>query len=278
MDMVVRSLVPALILFLIGCEGTNAPAQKARPIDDGPVAEVLPPIVAPKPEKSEPAAALAVNAILMAHADNEPSRVEKLRKVRVRRKGEWKLPDGSRSDASMDIAIWGDQYRATFAISVAGNIPETLSIHRDGGWRFQSRISPKEVPLDPAALEAVLPEVYGDRMTVLAPLLSNKLIAVVARDGREGGETILRVWIDNEPPMLLHVDPKTNRLQRLTYELKENNQVVARVLRFSEHVSIAGVLLPGRVEYGVGPLTFTTWNKIEYEVPGQFELSFFDKP
>ena len=273
--MVVRSLVPVILVLLVGCEGSNAPAQKARPIDDGPAAEALPPIVAPRPEKSDPAAALAVNAILMAHTDNEPSRVEKLRKVRATRKGEWKLPDGSRSEASMEIAIWGDQYRATFALAATGNIPETFSINRDKGWRFQSRIGPKEMPLEPAALEAILPEVYGDRMTLLVPLASNKLIAVVAQ---RGGETILRVWIDNEPPMLLHVDPKTNRLLRLTYEMKENNQTVARVLRFSEHAPVAGVLLPGRVEYGVGPLTFTTWNKIEYQVPGQFELSFFDRP
>ena len=111
-----RRLVPVLLAILVGCEGSKPPT-KARPIDDGPVAEALPPIATPKPEKSDPAAALAVNAILMAHTNNEPSLVEKLRKVQIRRKGEWKLPDGSRSEATMEIAIWGDQYRTTFAIA-----------------------------------------------------------------------------------------------------------------------------------------------------------------
>lgn len=273
-----RLLVLVLLAVLVGCEGTNAPSQKARPIEEGPAAEDLPPIQVPKPEKSDPAAALAVNAILMAHTNNEPSLVEKLRKAQIKRKGEWKLPDGTRSEASMEIAIWGDQYRTTFAIAATGNIPETFSINRDHGWRFNPKLAPKELPLEPAALEAILPEVYGDRMTLLVPLTSNKLVAMLARDGREGGETIVRVWIEDQPPMLLHVDPKTNRLKRLTYEMKENNQIVARALRVSEFAPVAGVLLPGRVEYGVGPLTFTTWSKIDYQVPGLFELSFFDKP
>lgn len=283
-----------MILVLMGCESSQPAPRTAKPIEEPATTETLPPVAAPKPEKSDPAALLLVNAILMAHTNNEPALVEKLRKVQIRRKGEWKLPDGSRSEATMDIAIWGDQYRTTFAIAATGNIPETFSINRDKGWRYQSKIAPKEIPLDSATLEAILPEVYGDRMTLLTPLTSPKLIAVIARNGQANGpgngqgngqgdgppesETILRVWIDQEPPMLIHIDPKTNKLRRLTYEMLENGQIVARALRLSEFTNVSGVLLPGRVEYGVGPLTFTTWSKIEYVVPGQFELSFFDKP
>lgn len=270
--------LPIALLVLVGCEGASSAPRSAKPIDEGPVAEALPPIVATKPEKSDPAAALAVNAILLAHTENEPTRLEKLRKVRILRKGDWKLPDGGRSDATMEIAIWGDQYRTTFAIAATGNVPETFSLNGTQGWRFQSKLAAKPIPLDIAALEAILPEVNGDRMTLLTPLTSDKLVATIVRDGTDGGEKILRIWIGDNPPMLLHADAKTNRLQRLTYEMMENGQTVARVLRLSELTPVAGVLLPGRVEYGVGPLTFTTWNKIEYQVPGQFELSFFDKP
>ena len=278
MDMPARRWMPFLILLATGCGDASTAPRTAKPIDSGPATPDLPPIVAPKPAKSEPAAALAVNAILLAHTENEPSRIERLRKVRIRRKGEWKLPDGSRSSASMEIAIWGDQYRATFAIAATGNQPETLSINRDRGWRYQAKLSPKEIPLDLAALDAILPEVAGDRMTLLVPLLSEKIMAQLVNDGSSGGEKIVRVWIEDLPPMLVHADAKTNRLKQLTYEMKENGQVVARVLRLAELAPVNGVLLPNKIEYGVGPLTFTIWDKIEYEVPGQFELSFFDKP
>ncbi len=270
--------LPFALLVLAGCDGGSAAPRTAKPIDDGPAEEALPPIQAPKPAKSDPAAALAVNAILLAHTENEPSRLDRLRKVRILRKGDWKIPDGSRSDATMEIAIWGDQYRTTFAIAATGNVPETFSLNRAQGWRYQSKLSAKPIPLDIAALEAILPEVNGDRMTLLTPLTSDKLVAAIVRDGKDGGETILRVWLGDDPPILLHVDAKSNRLLRLTYEMLENGQTVARALRLSELAPVAGVLLPGRVEYGVGPLTFTTWSKIEYQVPGQFELSFFEKP
>lgn len=278
MDMPVRNLVPLILALLVGCGGSPPPPSAAKPIDDGPAEEALPPIAAPKPEKSEPEAAAVVNAILLAHTRSEPSLIEKLRKIRIRRKGDWRLPDGTRSEATMDIAIWGDQYRTTYSIAHTGNIPQTIAINRNKGWQFHQQFGPKEVPLDAATLEQVLPEVYGDRMTVLVPLTNPKLIAAMARPVVEGSETIVRIWIEDEPPMLLHVDPKTNRLQRLTYRMNENNQVVARALRLHDYAPVSGVMLPGRVEYGVGSLTFTTWSKIEYEVPGQFELAFFDKP
>jgi hypothetical protein len=276
----VRLLLAALLVFVVGCTPGEPKVETARPIDDRmAAAEDLPPVAAARPEKSDPAAAALVNAVLMAHTKSQPSLVEKFRKVHVKRKGDWRLPDGGKSDATMEIYIGGENYRTTYALAANGNVPQTFAVTGKEGWRFQPQVSGTKIPLDSAALEQVLPEIYGDRMTVLFPLASEKLVAAVAKDGKAGGgETILRVWVGDEPPMLVHIDPTTNRVARLSYEMRENGQPVRRTLTIQDSVVVAGVLVPSRIDYGVGPVALTSWTKIEYEVPAVFEPSIFEKP
>jgi hypothetical protein len=269
-------LLPFALLVLVGCDGASSSPRTAKPIDDGPVAEALPPIVAPKPEKSDPAATLAVNAILMAHTANEPSRVEKLRKAQIRRKGVFRLPELS-SNVSMDIQIWGDQYRATMALEANGNLPTIYWVSGNDGWHLPPK-QPERLPLNLAERENVFPDVRGDQMSLLAPLVSERLVAAIARPAATGVGAILRVWIGDQPPMLIVTDPATNRIARLMYEAIDAGRKVERTLRLADYAPVAGVQLPFKVMFGIGDRAITTWDKIEYEIPGQFEIGVFDKP
>jgi hypothetical protein len=269
-------LLPFALLVLVGCDGASSSPRTAKPIDDGPVAEVLPPIVAPKPEKSDPAATLAVNAILMAHTENEPSRIEKLRKAHIRRKGVFRMPELN-SNVSMDIQIWGDQYRATMALEANGNLPTIYWVSGNDGWHLPP-MQTARLPLNLIERENVFPDVRGDQMTLLVPLASNRLIAEIARPAATGTGSILRLWIDEHPPILLQTDPGTNRIARLIYEAMDAGRKVERTLRLADYKPVSGVLLPFKIVFGIGERAITTWDKIEYEIPGQFEITVFDKP
>lgn len=279
------NLRPLLVLLLVaaaGCGSDAPPADKARPVDDGgPKALDLPPVAGPKPPQSEPAAATLVNSLLMAHTDSQPSRVDKLKKVYVRRTGTGRLIDEGgqavQSKATMDIHIWGDQYRATYAVEAKQNAPETFALNGTSGWMLLPGAGAKPLVIPPEAMENVLPDVRGDRLLFLFPLADPHLTAVVARDAL-AGDAVLRVWVGDAAPVLLSVDAKTNRLKRITYEAKITGQSTVRSLELSDLEPVAGVLLPKRVAYSVGPVLQANWTTIEYEVPGVFELSVFDKP
>jgi hypothetical protein len=276
MDMPARRWFPLLFVLAAGCGDASTAPRTAKPIDTGPAAPDLPPIVAPKPAKSDPAAALALNAILLAHTENEPSRLERLRKVQIRRKGVFRMPEAS-SNASMEIQIWGDQYRAKIALEANGNLPTVYWVSGSDGWHLPP-MQPARLPLNLAERENVFPDVRGDQMTLLVPLASDRVVAEIARPASQDRGVMLRVWVGDWPPVLVSVDAKTGRLDRLVYEAMDAGRKVERTLRLADYAPIAGVQLPQKVLFGIGDRAITTWDKIEYEVPGQFEIGIFDKP
>ncbi|QEL20321.1 hypothetical protein [Limnoglobus roseus] len=274
-----RPIFTLMLAVFAGCGPSTPTADTARPLDDStaPKALDLPPVAGPKPDKSEPAAATLVNAVLMAHTSSQPSMVDKLKKVHVKRKGVVRFAE-VQSNATMEIFIWGDQYRATYSAEAKGNAADTFSLNGNTGWKLLPVLGPQPSQMTPDDLDTVLPDVRGDRLLFLFPLADEKLTAVTARESKAGSDAVVRVWVGDAPPVLLSVDGKTNRLKRITYEGKESGQVATRSLELFDLAPVAGVLLPNRVQYAIGTVSLTNWTKIEYEVPGVFELSVFDKP
>ncbi len=273
--MPVRQLMVIGLVCLAGCDAAPPPS-KARPIEEARAAEAIPEIDAPKPEKSEPEAAQIVNTVLLAHTNNEPSLIEKFRKVQIKRKGVFQLPD-RQSNMTMEIQMWGDQYRAKMTFD---SLPTQFSIYwvsGNAGWMLPP-MAEQRVPLDLAQRENVFPDVRGDQMTVLTPLLSDKLVCTLARPQSEGNNPFVRVWIPDQPPILIEVDAKTNHISRLIYQAMDSGRKVERTLRLSDYKAVAGVMLPHKVVFGIGERPLTTWSSIHYEVPGVFDLSIFDKP
>jgi hypothetical protein len=275
-----RTLVLLLLGFALGCERTHpAPVASAKPIEDGvPTATGLPEVRADKPAQSEAAATTLVNDILLAHTSNQPSLLERLRKAKIERSGEWQLPGLGSSKATMSIFIWGDQYRTTYKLESDGNAPNTFAVSNQSGWYANKVTQGQPAPLDRTIEEMVLPDVRADRFTLLFPLANPKLIATMAQTSKDGSDNVVRVWIEDQPPILVHADAKTNRVKRLTYETKDAGQVVVRTLTFRELETVAGVLLPKQLAFGLGNVTMTNWTKIEYEIPGVFDIGLFEKP
>jgi hypothetical protein len=260
----------------VGCSSSEPPREAAKPIAPAPT-YLIPDVNAAKPPQAEPKAIEWVNAVVLAHTESEPARLERIKKIKYRRTGECNLGE-TKSNAKMDVWVWGDQYRATYSLEARGNQPHTFSLRGyDSGWQFNSFLGMKQpTPLNPTDLEMTVPDVRGDRFMLLAPLTEKDLIAVVASASEN--EPIVRVWNGNLAPILVHLDGKTKRMARLTYESREYGQTTTRSLTIGEYVAVNGVLLPKRVEFGLGNVTQTSWTKHEYEVPGEFELSIFDKP
>lgn len=272
-----RLLIALALGLLAGCSSSTPTPDNARPVDDSVPTADLPTVAGEKPAQSEPAAATLVNAILMAHTKSQPSLVEKLKKTHIKRRGVLRLSN-AQSNATMDIYIWDDHYRATYAVEALGNIPSTFGYKGNAGWKLLPQLDPQPTPWTQPDQENALPDIRGDRLSLLFPLADPKLIAVTARASKDGSDTILRVWIGDAPPVLLSVEHGTNRLKRIGYEGKEAGQTMDRALELFDFESIAGVLLPKRVNYGVSTVRLTTWDKVEYEVPGIFETTVFDKP
>lgn len=272
-----RPLLALALGLLAGCGPSTPPPDNARPVDDGVVAADLPTVAGEKPAQSEPAAATLVNAVLMAHTKSQPSLVEKLKKTHIKRRGTLRLAN-IQSNATMEIFIWDDHYRATYAVESLGNIPQTFAYKGNAGWKLIPQLDPQPTPWTQPDQENALPDIRGDRLALLFPLADPKLVAVTARPSKDGSDPILRVWVGDAPPMLLSIEHGSNRLKRIGYEGKENGQTMGRALELFDFDTVAGVLLPKRVNYGVTTVQLTTWDKVEYEVPGIFETTVFDKP
>jgi hypothetical protein len=270
-----RFVLCGLLTFgVLGCGDGQPPAMPAKPIaPDGPPGQVDdPPVSGPKPDATSPPAAAGINAILMAHTSSQPSLIDRLRKVRTKRSGESRMQGGT-SPSKMELCLWGDQTRWSYFLEAQSPKPYVFSLRGSTGWH-QLPGAEKPMPLTEADLALVLPDVRAERLGLLVPLTSDKTTADLVRPATPKAGSILRVWHQDWPPMLVHTDP-TNRLAKISYEARELGRVVTRQVLFSDYEAVNGVLLPKKVEY-LGAAA-TSWTKTEYEVPGLFELDYFDK-
>ena len=128
------------LLFLsafIGCGTATKPQEFGTPIDDSSGAPALK-IAGDKPETTDATTRESFDKIVLAHTNNQPSRIEQLRKHKQHRKGE-RIVGDFRSPLEMDVvASWPTLYRANYLHTIPAKIVHSFSFRNDAGWQHRS--------------------------------------------------------------------------------------------------------------------------------------------
>ncbi len=273
-----RSIFLLFLFAFIGCGSASKPQEFGTPIDDSPSTPTLK-VAGEKPETTDTATRELFDKILLAHTNNQPSRIEPLRRHKQRRKGE-RIVGDFRSPLEMDvIASWPTQYRANYLHTVPTKIVHSFSFVNDSGWQHRSdQGSNQRIPILPHEIDSALPDVRAEWVASLVPLIAENIRVARMPTEKVNSETILRFWYADQPPVILHADSKTNWITQIAFEAKDDGQIVTRMLTLSDHRPVNGVVLPHRIEFSGGPRFKCNWATVEYEFPVAINEAIFDKP
>ena len=262
----------------VGCGTATKPQEFGTPIDDSPSIPTLK-IAGEKPETTEAATRELFDKIVLAHTNNQPSRIEQLRKHKQHRKGE-RIVGDFRSPLEMDVvASWPMRYRANYLHTMPDKIVHAFSFRNDTGWQNRSDIGAgQRIPILPLELDSMLPDVRAEWVASLVPLIADNIRIARVPSEKLNSEMILRFWYADQPPVILHADSKTNWISQIAFEAKDDGQTVTRMLTLSDHRPVNGVVLPHRIEFSGGPRFKCNWATVEYEFPVAIDEAIFDKP
>lgn len=272
-----RWILFALLGVCLGCEARKKGDQFAKPIEDSEgLSKAVVSIAGAKPEKSDPASEAIIHELLLKHTQSAPQRLEAIKKHIVRRKGQWNTPMGKLSATMVVHADW-PKYRAVYQLE--GMQPHTWVFLGGSGWQHAPMLdihSPQ--PLAQVDYDRAFPDASAEWFAVLVPLVAGKCIFGPPPEGASTSKKAVRAWVDENPPVVLEVDPSSGLLNRVRFEAREAGRVVARSVQLANHQLIGGVLLPGTVDFFEGPLPLVAWKEVNYELPKQIDPALFEKP
>lgn len=267
-------MLMGLCALAVGCEGAASKTrpQAAKPVVDGPSREKVLPVAGPRPSATDPAARDAITALILAHTENNPKALDAFRQCTVRRKGEMNQGGAMIPADCVDRAAWPDRYRGewTFAgrtLTIFVNGDQTLKY---APWAGHD----KPVAMDGFESTNVLEDLRATWMTLLIPLSdAGSFLAERVAD-----PPALRVFVRDQPPLLLQMDAKTGLLSRVDFEKAGDGRREIWRFELSEYKTVRGVKMPGRVVYTAGRQPGAVWSSIEYEPLAEFPTGTFDKP
>ena len=277
-ETMLRPTILLILTVVAGCGDATKPQEFGTPIDDSPSTVALK-VAGERPETTDAATRELFDKILLAHTNNQPSRIEALRKHKQHRKGE-RIVGDFRSPLEMNVvASWPTLYRANYLHAIPDKIVHAFSFRNDTGWQNRSDIGAgQRIPILPLELDSMLPDVRAEWIASLVPLIADNIRIARVPTEKVNPETILRFWYADQPPVILHVDSKTNWITQIAFDAKDDGQTVTRMLTLADHRPVNGVVLPHRIEFSGGPRFKCNWATVEYEFPVAVDDATFDKP
>ena len=270
------------LLVALGCVGcADAPRTIATAKKLGDTEFTVPSEVPVKaaPAQSEPAAKALVAEMLSAHTGGKPEAVKAFRSFENVRDGlvlsntleplhqTWKIS-----------GVWPDRYHVRAEISGLN----TVALAWSGGTSWRQLLTPKPGPafdIDAAELTSFKADATGEWLLLLFPLLEAE--AVVAA---EPAKTIrdkvcpgVRVWHPALSEAVLYLDPTTKELAQVTFNGRENQQVVVKEFIVLELKETAGVRLPSRLAQNAGGKQLADWTFTRL-LPKVHDAKLFEKP
>jgi hypothetical protein len=178
--------------------------------------------------------------------------------------------------------LWPDRFRSEWKMTYQQNV-NAINLVVNGGiaeQRVTSEVNPTAKPVPANQLPVVLAELRATWMTLLVPLAnpSDRVAAMMPASEAAPGQTLIRVWVLNHPPIVLGIDSKTKLLTNVYFEKTENDTTRTWTFKLDELTPTAGVKLPRKLTYQSGKLVATEWFKQDYEVLKGFDPALFEKP
>ncbi len=261
-----------LLALVAGCDGNSVTVkQAAKPVNDQRSEKVIA-VAAAKPASTSPEAKTAIDKLLAVHTTNNVAALTAFRNCIVRRSGEMDQGETLLPAECVDRFAWPDRYRADWTFM------NSMTIFAVGDVvRFLTAAQVEPQVLDAAQTTSSLEDIRAQWMTMLVPLLdTSRILAAVVNDTPDG-TTGLRVWVDEQPPLVLLIDAKTGLLDRVVFEKSDEGRRETWTFKLSDYKTTRGVQLPSKVVFTPGRRAGATWSKVEYEPTASFPAGTFEK-
>jgi hypothetical protein len=266
-------------LLICGCGSNLEPAKAAKPLDSSETKaagfQKL-----PKPATSDSQAVDLVRKIIAAHTNNDPALLEKMKSFAFSRDGKHRTPGSQELGSPMKFEIqarWPNRARYV----MTGGMPVPITVRIVDQQVMRHAPSPLVLPPIPEnQIEDNLIHYYGDGFQLLLPLTDPAIVVALDAKLTLGDKTLqgLRVWKDGKPQVLLHIDPATNLLARITYEGREQGLTTLVEVALSEYRPVNGFQLAHRAFVRMNGRDFIEFEKASLEFPREHADKVFTEP
>ena len=266
-----------------GCTDPTPPKRElAQPVESGPKGSPGSSAGTTKPAETDPAAEAVLGRLVKAHTGGKPEALEATKVYKLVRKGRFEA-EGSPGPAVWTThGVWPNQFRMDVELSRLGNVTNIRAETDKTAWE----VNPLKgvtvpTPMSPTDLDAFKTDARAEWWTVLAPLTdARNRVAALAEPAPVDGKPAagVRVWVGGNQPVVLRVDEESNRLVRVEYRISMASGDIPIGIRYVEHKTVGGLLLPGKFTYSLNNSVISTWDTADYEFPKQIPAEKFEKP
>ena len=281
-----RKLLVLLPLLAAGCDDRPIPIDRAPEIPSVVGVQQDKELLAPRaaPATSEPAAVELVAQAIAAHTDNHPERVGKLKTAEFKRTGMGRSvgPDPIYQVWAFDVA-WPDRYHIRAELP-ALNMVVTVGWSPAGGFRTATPInSPTKAAKERMADKQVKDhrlDATGEWLWLLFPLVEPETVlaaaAAVEIDGKP--HPGVRLWHPRLSTAVVHFDPDTKLLKRVTFEGHEDDKPVVKEFTVTECKEFAGVKLPLKMGQKWSGSEYANWTLESVTPREKLDAKLFEMP
>lgn len=270
-------IVAALLVGVAGCgESKPRPFVPAAPLpQDVPAApSAALPTAKDKPAAADPAAVELVGRALAAHTDNKPREVDKFKTVEFVRTGLGKSAGDVPDRLTWEVAAgWPDQFR----VRVETPNGRSAVIARSGktGWRAGAGV---QMPMTAAEVAELQIDSTGEWLCFLFPLADPAAVLAPAADASVNKKTCpgVKVWHPLLAPAVVHFDPDTKLLARVTFEGREAGRPGVKEFDILETRAYAGVKLAQHMAQKVDGKEYADWKLDKVEPKAVLDPKLFD--
>ena len=269
--------IVALLLGVAGCgEAKPRPINVAPPVpeDVAPAPSAELPTVKDRPAASDPAAAELAGKALAAHTDNKPGEVTKFKTVEFVRVGLGKSAGDLPVKLTWEVAAgWPDKFR----VRVEFPNQQAAVVARSGkaGWRAGAGLP---VPMTAAEVAELQIDSTGEWMCFLFPLADPATVLAPAAAATVNGKACpgVKVWHPLLAPAVVHFDPDTKLLVRVTFEGREAGRPGVKEFDILETKAYAGVKLAQRMAQKVDGRQYADWTLTKVDPKAALDPKLFD--
>jgi len=270
-----RSLFAVGLIWSLGC------SQSPPPIVIAPSIESTAPEwkVPPKPKESDAAAKKLFAEMISAHTGGKPEKLGKLTSVSAEREGTARGSDGAQAPVSWKVKFAGKTKCHAIVTYLIPQGSSLISVYNDGKGYF-GQVGRPTMSLNASGLRDVALQMGEESCLYLFGFDDPALVAQTATLPKIGDREMLglHIWTPTIEHVLLSLDAKTKRIERLRYMGAEAGTPTIKEVTIASHREIDGYQLPEKYTVTANGLLLFDWNKLTFDIGGKFDPKLFDIP
>lgn len=230
-----------ILLITVGCSNEPPKLTAAKPVEKTPTV-VIPQLERkPAPQSSDPAAKKIVDAAIAAHTHGYPERIDKLRSMRLTRKGRIGPPQHWPVESVVTMRWPGE-------IHVRSDVGdyENLYLCCTGDFGMTNMLPGQPPRLEPKSLVNLRQDFTGEWLWLLYPLTLPETILAPANDEIIDGTTCegVRVWVPNLSDAVLYFDKTSHLLKGVLFIGSEQDDDILKLFTIHTTAEFEGIIMP----------------------------------